>query len=119
MGEDNVTRAFLCTAPSANTTAIPHSQVWINNLSRGLTSLGVEIFLPTFDTHRHMQECMGTVDGVEPTAARALYTELLLQDVRQEAGDGSVLNVFEEAIRTETPTRADLAAAFAEACGTL
>jgi len=76
-------RVFLCTAPSANNASIPNSRVWINNLWRGLDSLGVQIILPTFDTYRHMEECQGHVQGVDPLEARARYSELLVQDVRR------------------------------------
>ncbi len=76
-------KAFLVTAPSANNTAIPDSKVWINNLSRGLRSLGVQVLLPTFDTWRHMVECTGSINDVDTAAARARYSELLLQDVKQ------------------------------------
>jgi hypothetical protein len=76
-------RAFLCTAPSANYAAIPNSTIWIDNLSNGLNALGVELVLPSFDTHRHMMECMGDVESIDSSTARSYYSELLVQDVKR------------------------------------
>jgi len=75
-------RTFLCTAPSANNFAIPDSRIWIDNLQRGLQELGVQVILPSFDTHRHMEACLGNINGVDPQEARALYSSLLLDDVK-------------------------------------
>jgi len=82
-------RTFLVTAPSANNQAIPNSKVWINNLQRGLNALEVEVLLPSFDTQRHLQECMGRTAGIKAQEARELYSELFIQDVsryHQERG---------------------------------
>jgi len=76
-------RVFLFTAPSANHRAIPDSKVWINNLSRGLSALRLEVLQPSFDTHQHMLECMGDVAAVDMASARTKYSELLVRDVRQ------------------------------------
>lgn len=76
-------RTYLVTAPSANYQAIPNSKVWINNLQRGLESLGSEVLLPSFDTQRHMQACMGDADDIDPEAARELYSQLFVEDVRR------------------------------------
>lgn len=74
-------RTYLLTAPSANYQAIPNSKVWINNLQRGLESLGVEVVLPSFDTQRHMQECMDNAGDDTLQTARSRYSEFFVQDV--------------------------------------
>lgn len=76
-------KTFLLTAPSANYQSIPNSRVWINNLQRGLEALGSDVLLPSFDTHRHMQACMGGVDGIDAQAARELYSELFVKDAQR------------------------------------
>jgi spore maturation protein CgeB len=83
-------RAFLFTAPSANNAAIPDSQVWFNNLYRGLTSHSIEVLLPSFDTRLHLLECRGRVEGVDPIEARDRYSALIVQDVRKGFEEGGL-----------------------------